>query len=234
MAAMRSQWNAHGEELFLDSPNVLTYHFGFKLTANNETHVRQAFDIVANQVALRPRSWPKAYALRMEQGILDTNLETLFVAAAGRRNNPAEAMAQSPADQWVAVHSADDPQWNQVQISPDARARVCQELAEGRVALVQRKPLATPAGDSIAWWVVDPATGGAIGIGPNGFGGAMGEYTAMLQRITVFVEENKTWICMGKITWQAASIVATMLGLPGASAIASDISNVLTAVCAEP
>jgi hypothetical protein len=234
MAAMRCQWNAHRQELFLDSPNVLTYHFGFKLTAANETHVWQAFDIVANQLAVRPRSWAQAYGLRMEQGILDTNLETLFVAAAGRRDNAAEAMAQSPADQWVTVHSADDPQWNQVQISPDARARVCQDLAEGRIALVPFKPLATGAGDSIAWWVVDPATGGAIGKGPNGFGGAMGEYSAMLQRITVFVEENKTWICMGKITYEAASYVAIMLGMPGVGTIASDISNVLTAVCGEP
>jgi hypothetical protein len=234
MAAMRCQWNPHGQELFLDSPNLLTYHFGFKLTATNETHVWQAFDIVANQLAVHPRSWPKAYALRLEQGILDTNLETLFVASAGRRDNAAEAMALAPADQWVAMHSADDPQWNQVQISPDARARVCQELTDGRVVLVPRKPLATPAGESIAWWVVDPATGGAIGKGPNGFGGAMGEYAAMLQRITVFVEENKTWICMGKITYEAAGYVAIMLGMPGAATIASDISNVLTAVCAEP
>lgn len=234
MAAMRHQWNPHGQDLFIDSPNLLTYHFGFKLSPTNEAHVWQAFDIVANQVAVQSKAWPKAYALRLEQGILDTNLETLFVSAAGRHDNAAEAFALAPADQWVAVHSADDPQWSQVQISPDARERICRDLAAGRVALVPRKPLATAAGESVAWWVIDPTTGGAIGMGSNGFGGAMGEYAAMLDRIAVFVEENKTWICMGKIYYGAVSMVAIMLGLPGGAAVASDISNILDAICGEP
>ena len=62
----------------------------------------------------------------------------------------------------------------------------------------------------------------------------MGEYGAVLDRIAVFVEENKTWICMGKIYLRGGGHGGIMLGLPGGATVANDISNILTAVCGEP
>jgi hypothetical protein len=234
MAVLRRQWNPQGQELYFDRINLLTYHFGMRLGTGDETRVFQAFDIVENQLAVLPRASGGTYQARLAQGILDTNLETMFISAAGRRDNAAEAFAASSSDQWVAIRTADDSRLNGLDLSDNVREQVRRDLSDGQIALVPRKPVATTHGQSTAWWVIDPATGATIGKGPQGYGGVMAEYSAMLQRIAVFVEENRVWICLGKTCYSAAALVATMLGLPIASTVLNDISNILTAVCAEP
>jgi hypothetical protein len=234
MAVLRRQWNPRGRELYFDRINLLTYHFGMRLGPGNETRAWQAFDIVENQLGVRPQAWDGAYAARLSQGILDTNLETMFVSAAGRRDNAADALAASSSDQWVAIRTADDSKLNGVDLPDNVREQIRRDLASGQVVLAPRRPVSSAGGESTAWWVIDPVTGAAMGKGPQGYGGVMGEYSAMLQRIAVFVEENRVWICLGKTCYSAAALVATMLGLPIASTVLNDISNILTAVCAEP
>lgn len=228
MAALRCQWSRRRDDLYLDGLNLLTYHVGLGLVAGNQTRVRMAFDIVANQLAVRPRAWVDAKAIRLAQGVLDTNLETQFVEAGGQRDNAAEAFAASSPDKWVVLRSVDDPRWAKVQLPDDVRARIRAELQNGRIALAPQKPIAAAGGESSAWWVIDPVTGTTLGIGPRGYGVSMIDYA---QQVAAFVVRNRAWICAGRSVFKAASMIAVVLGLPETAEITGGINQVLYIYC---
>jgi hypothetical protein len=113
--------------------------------------------------------------------VLDTNA----VALLGGRNetveNTAEIFAQARAQgiEWLPIRSASDPAWRQVELPPDMRARVEQDLAAGSMVLVPEKPVQLGSRPVSGWWRIDPGSGQVLGMMESGEGQAVNEYTML-------------------------------------------------------
>ena len=90
---------------YIDRPNVLTRHI-YLSAADGRLSLRDATDIVANEVGVDLRV-EDAVAVRLEQGVVDTNAEALIrVELRTIIGNSGSAFA-APGE-WVALTSAND------------------------------------------------------------------------------------------------------------------------------
>ena len=65
----RLGWGRHGPDVYLNCPNVLSYHKAFKLE-KDQIGLCQGFDIVVNDVQFYPGKHLNPFAVRLEQGVL--------------------------------------------------------------------------------------------------------------------------------------------------------------------
>jgi hypothetical protein len=172
LALVRSEMNPGRGDVYLDRPNILSRHLRLQPGKKGSIVLEQGLDIVANEVAVRPSSTVDPFQARLQQGVLDTNLEALLLAGEGAVNNTAELFAEAgSAGGWIVVRSAEDPAWQKAQLSSDVRARVEADLKAGYVALVPGRENAR-GGAKAGWWRVDPRTGDILGMGERGWGSA--------------------------------------------------------------
>ena len=75
------------------------------------------------------------------------------------------------------------PDWGQVNLPEDARARIAKDLAAGCVAVVPVKQVEINGRPSVGWWRVDPNTGDALAMTEDG-GSTATEYS-LLVRLSV-------------------------------------------------
>jgi hypothetical protein len=185
LEAARWAWSRSGDDLYLDRPNVLSYHTRIRPEGPNELVLCQGFDIVSNSVAVRPGSGKDGRSLRLEQGVLDTNAEALLTPDCGKLENAAEilAAARKQGVGWTLIRSAADSAWQSLALPADVRARIQQDLAAGNVVLVPSKAAET----GIGWWRIDPKTGQTLGIGARGWGQSTTEQVVLASRIGVRV-----------------------------------------------
>ncbi len=149
--------------------------------ANGEVIYGEGFDIVANEIAILPGAKVDPFRARLEQGIADTNAESLLNQSEGKTANPGDILAS--AGSAALIRHADDPALSN--LSADARARIAADLSKGYVVLLpkgtsQPAPSVTAGHDDVCWWRVDPTTGDTLGIGGNGWGPSMAEYALMM------------------------------------------------------
>jgi hypothetical protein len=169
LAMARYDWSKQKRDVYLDSINVLTYHSMMKPSDKDGIVGCEGYDIVANDVAVRPGI--EAGQARLAQGVLDTAAEALIIGRCGKVHNTSELTAVSPND-WQLVRSPDALASAASQLPADVQKRIAQDLAAGYAVLL---PKAVPADHSPAWWRIDPMTGNALGFGENGWGAAMTE-----------------------------------------------------------
>jgi hypothetical protein len=170
--------------LYIDRPNVLSTHNYLDSDSTGALFLCRAFDLVANDVAMTFRGL-SAHAARLQQGVLDTNLEAILATGLSSgipiTGNAAEALLKPNGHfAWEIIRSGDDPSINRFRFNSDDFVRAREDLNAGYVIVVQKPDESSSTG---SWWRVDPHTGQTIGIGPRGWGQAV--ETQLIRRVTV-------------------------------------------------
>jgi hypothetical protein len=186
LAVARSAWSAAPERMYFDRPNLFAHWRGLRPGEQSRVLAREDLDIVSNHLAVRGADPAAAFQARLEQGVLDTNVEMVLLskcAGCGIRGNAAHLFGAGPArnEPWlVLAPRARVP--DALALRPHVRARVNASAATGAIVALGFAPDAT-AGDSVAWWTVDPRSGRALGIGPDGYGQSSVDYATLTQNI---------------------------------------------------
>jgi hypothetical protein len=177
LAQARFDWSRFARQIYIDQPNILTRHT-FLVPAGDRITLGLATDIVAAEVGVDLLA-PDPFAIRIEQGVLDTNAEALLRSGAPAGSNTGEAFVARGA--WVMLASTDDPQLAALRLPDDARRGIEQELAGGYVVVAPRAPVPLASGAYVGWWHVDPASGHTLGMASNGWGQDLPEFALILK-----------------------------------------------------
>jgi hypothetical protein len=202
LALARAEWSSQRGKLYIDRPNILTHYLRPRAGAEDGVVVCRGFDIVSNEMAVHLGAAGAAIdpvRARIEQGVLDTNVEAMILAGGcAQVENTAEVFRS--AGDWVTVAAGNRAALAGTRLPPDARARMERDLAAGYTLLVPREPIRREGGvAAVAWWRVDPTTGHTLGISEDGRGGASTELTLTNILIVVLVASTIRcmWIYMG-------------------------------------
>ena len=159
---------------YMDRPNILAHWR--RMRSNDGTRIfrREDYDIVANHVAARGTDAATTSRIRLEQGVLDTNVEAALAVcidceARGNTSDVFAASATVPRP-WTALPPKSSlPQ--SVRVAAEVRERINRASAAGLIVVLPSDMGANGnAGEDIAWWTIDPPTGRTLGIGPDGLG----------------------------------------------------------------
>ncbi|MBK5298400.1 MAG: hypothetical protein JJE40_14700 [Vicinamibacteria bacterium] len=185
LALARFEWSNSGGRTYIDTPNILTRHTFFAPVAKSFKLV-VATDIVANEIGV-DLMVDSPFAVRLEQGVLDTNAEAILASDRPDASNAGSAFADSRS--WTTLRGPGDPQLGTLELADDVRRRMADDLAAGYLVVAPRAPVTVGAGAFAGYWRVNPATGHTLGIGSTGYGQEMVEYliTAVLAiELTMF------------------------------------------------
>jgi hypothetical protein len=168
LALARLDWGSSPQDVFIDRPGLLTAHTRFA-RQGTETVVRSAIDIVGNWIGV---SLPvtDAFALRLAQGVLDTNAEAFLQPGPLRFDNTADAFISS--EFWVAIQPGDDAAVAELQLSDDVRQRIRNDLAAGNAVVAPKSPVPGEPQPFSGWWRIDPISGDTLGLSASGWGSA--------------------------------------------------------------
>jgi len=193
LAVARREWGRFRGDVYMNRPNIISYHKYFRRNTEGKLLSRQGFDIVANDVAVRPGL--ESFLVRLEQGVLDTNSEALLMGPGINVENTAEILAKGSGGsmEWLTIRSVRDQVLQGLSLPVDVRARIEQDLASRHVTLVPKKlPSLDDAG--VGWWRIDPETGQTLGIMETGWGQTAVEY--WLKNIYTLAVVGCTLRCM--------------------------------------
>lgn len=167
VALARFEWSRVGRFVFNDRINVIARHTVL-VAEGAGISARSVTDIVANEVgvALGARD---GFAVRLEQGVTDTNAEALLGFGRPLTGNTADAYANTAG--WTTLRSTADV--GSIRREASAKRHLTTDLEAGRLIVAPRAPVAGAAGTFTGWWRVDPATGDTLGIAGNGRGQAV-------------------------------------------------------------
>jgi len=166
LALARMKWGKQ-EEVFLNRPNILTTHT-YARPSGKGIVMRDATDIVANQVGVS-LSAHDGFASRLEQGVLDTNAESLVRMAEKTLDNAGDAFADSR--RWKAIGSNQDAAaLGKLDLAEDVRQQIAADLSGGYEVVAPESAVSMKGQLFSGWWRIDRATGDALGYGSNGWG----------------------------------------------------------------
>jgi hypothetical protein len=222
--------------MVLDRPNLVALHRRLVMSADGKPRVRQTIDIIFNDLTPRPSAQTSAFAARLQQGVLETQLESAVLAPRGRRMNTAALFAASDGaaggsvQPWLIVRSTKDAQFAGLHLKPDTLARISADLDAGFVVIAPADPVPVKGGTAQGWWRIDPRTGNCVGMMSDGTGAEMAEEAAILHHVLLGLEVLNTANCIGDnignsfkelgcVTCGAISIVLDVM-LPGHSGVA--------------
>jgi hypothetical protein len=172
-----------GDAVFVASPNVLSRHIYPASLGGARIALRDATDIVANEVGVDLRV-KDAFATRFEQGVFDTNAETFLQAEPKVAANTANAFAAST--EWVTLTPASHAQLETLRFSDDDRRRIALDLDAGATVVAPRRPVRLAGEDFVGWWRIDPARGDVLGVDGRGWGQASAGYVLLLSTVIGF------------------------------------------------
>jgi len=177
LALARAGLSRDPAKLYCDRPNILSYHTYVRLDPEDKVLYCQGFDIVANELAIRPGSGVDSFSTRVVQGILDTNAEAVLLSGCGKVDSTASILADASRQgiEWLTVRDTKSPAWQKANLPKDLRARIAKDLAAGYVVVIPSKLLHMENRPMGAWWRVDPITGTALGMGDRGWGQTLDE-----------------------------------------------------------
>jgi hypothetical protein len=201
LALARTTLSPVGDRVFLDRPNVFSFHRRIRPGAAAQVVVSKSLDIVRNDVAVRSAEGQEVVTVRLAQGVADTAAEVFALggncSGCGPVANVSElrVSAEQQGDSWVSIHRLDDPAWREVTLDANARQRVEDDLRAGYVVLVPPRPVAAAGGTAVGWWRVDPRSGSTLGVMQSGHGQAMTELA--LQFVALGAGVAQAYSCMG-------------------------------------
>ena len=186
LALAREALSPVKNDVYIDSPNVLSFHRRLGPADDGQLIRSNSLDIIANDVSARRDSDP--LRARLTQGVVDTAAESLFVVGChecGPADNVSNMLlASSEAGvEWFPVRRLDDLAGGNFGLSDDARYRVEQDLNAGYVVLLPKRPVDIAGRDLVGWWRVHPISGATLGIMESGEGVAIVEYLKQKQAI---------------------------------------------------
>lgn len=181
LAFARLEWSRFSDAIYVDRIGLLTRH-RHAGPIGDRIAMRGAVEIVARDigVSLVERD---AFSIRLEQGVLDTNAESLWWLGEGL-NNTAEAY-NSSAD-WITLGSAQSGDVDRLSLPADARVRIKQDLASGLLVVAPKKPVRRGNDSFAGWWGINPTTGATFGTTGNGWAQCGTEYSTHLVVIGQF------------------------------------------------
>jgi hypothetical protein len=182
LALARFEWSRVGGEIHIDRTNLFTRHTFFA-PAQQGFKLVMATDIVANDIGVDIMS-DNPFAVRLEQGVLDTNAEAILASDQPNASNAGWVFAGS--DGWMTLRTPREPQLSALRLPDDVRSRIVDDLAAGYIVVAPSRPIAVGADAFAGWWRVNPATGHALGMGSTGWGQEFVEYLVTLQASMVF------------------------------------------------
>jgi hypothetical protein len=179
----------------------LALHARIGPDAAGTTTMFTAFDVVANDVAIRRGSNVDAFQTRLAQGVADTVAESVLLSTAGGPVRGAAAAFDAAIARGEALLTLRSPKdldgAAASQIPPTVRHLVARDLADG-YAVVMPSANSTTFG----WWRVDPQTGHTIGIGGPGWGAALTELAIKDKILISAAIAAITWgLCQGKMSY---------------------------------
>jgi hypothetical protein len=167
LSAMRLQYGVAGNAVFVGRTNILTRH-RFFAPKDGRVAAMDAIDIVANDVDV-DLATADAFRVRLQQGVFDTNIETLG-GLGQTTSNVAQAFAASR--EWVNIAPGQRAAVDTLNVPMDIRQRIGEDVDAGYTVVAPQRPAADQTGE---WWRIDPVSGSALGVGPNGWGAAIFE-----------------------------------------------------------
>jgi hypothetical protein len=179
LAIARVALSPVNDDVYLDRPNVFSYHERIRLDDDGGLIRSNSLDIVASDVAVRPSAEP--FHVRLVQGLVDTAAENLSIGGC-HECSPAEnvselrAFSQSAEMGWLPVRTLDELARRDLSLSDDARRRIEQDIRAGYAVLLPARPVTVEGRIHLGWWRIDPASGSTLGLMESGEGQAMTEY----------------------------------------------------------
>jgi hypothetical protein len=165
------------------SPNVVLFHRRLSLAASAIVETSE-IDIVHADAA--PRR--DAFQTRLAQGVSDSVQEGVQLVAVPVVRNAAAIHAEDIATgkAWSRVDPQDSARLGAAGVPADFRAWLEADLAAGNIVVAPADLAAAAAAGRLAWWRIDPRTGTALGMLPDGSGASMVErahhYVAMIDK----------------------------------------------------
>jgi hypothetical protein len=144
-----------------------------------------------------------AFSARLEQGVVDSNLETLFARDNAGAVGAADLYRRSASQgvKWVALRpgaAGTAPDWARVQLPENERALIAGDLAAGQVAVVPVRPVEANGKPCVGWWRIDPVSGETLAMTEAGGADAV-EYPMVVRLVIAAAVGEWTYIgCGGK------------------------------------
>jgi hypothetical protein len=172
LAMGRLQWSAQSSQVFINQPNLLTSHHYFSPQGSGLV-MRHATDIVANEIGVDLQA-DSPFAVRVAQGVLDTNAESLARPDEVTFGNAGEAYAARR--DWVTVASGKDAaSLHGIGLPDDTRQMIMADLSAGYATVAPPAAVPMPKEPFAGWWRIDPVSGDTLGFGANGWGAELAE-----------------------------------------------------------
>jgi hypothetical protein len=168
--ALERRWlSPVSADRYLDRINVLSAFSRPEIEQNVLTS-QETLDIANNEIAVSPAA-ADPNRVRLEQGVADTFAEQAALPDAQTGQNTADLFTAYGAhgERPVAVLRGGNPSSQRLQISPDALARVDDDIAAGYVVVAPTQVVELDGKERFGWWRVDPRSGTSIGVMGSGY-----------------------------------------------------------------
>ncbi len=177
LAHQRHNLSPHRDRIAIDGLNLLGY-VNQPGWGEDGPVLQEGFDIIHNAVTVLPGQDVDARAVRLMQGVLETNLEAALHQTDRPIINTADqfAAAMGRGQNWRAIDDIEALGDAAAAIDADTRIHIEAALAAGHTIILAEAP---QADQPLTWWRVDPATGDALGMGPDGRGSALLEHITL-------------------------------------------------------
>lgn len=201
LASARQNWGQPPGLLYIAQPNIFARHVFPTGGLDGPRGIAEAIDLVANEIDVRPADRSVQLA-RLEQGVLDANLEAVLLGPTSGRLSTADSFGSGEqTEPWVTVRTPED--LARLALVPDLRARIETALRGGYVALVARP--GTEGTTKTGWWRIDPRTGSALAVGNRGWGQAMTEKITVSVLVGLVTFQVCMWVATGRGEWEGAT-----------------------------
>jgi hypothetical protein len=174
----RTAWSPVSGQLYVDRLGLLTQHRHPALMGN-EFGMRGAVDVAMGEMGVS-LDVPDAFAVRLRQGVFDTNAEGLWWSGVASLNT-GEVFGASKG--WTAITPAERERLGDLKLPDDARWRIGQDLAAGLTVVAPETAIPVSGERYVGWWRIDPVTGATRGMSGNGWGQCNAEYSVNVRTV---------------------------------------------------
>jgi hypothetical protein len=176
MALARARFGWKGKGVFLDHPNLISFHSQLNLNPEGELVKYRSMDIIENDISVLQE---QDFFIRLGQGVLDTNIESLIMPPGDKILNTSEVFNEGSG--WIALTGPEDKGFKNLELDRDSHERIKQDLENGFLVVAPTNAFKINGEEYTTWWRVDPETGHTLGIGTYGQGQAIAEYVEVAQ-----------------------------------------------------
>lgn len=185
-ALHRYQGNPHRDQVCANAVNIANFRSQVSEDKDGRLVWRRVFDIVNNDVAVRPDSQVDDAVVRLHQGVADTVAEqlTLMPSIFHQNTSYLTAISGGQGIHWRLVKDDQDPLLASPEWPPDVRERIRRDLKAGCALVAPERPIMVEETAQLGWWRVNRQTGQTLGIMDTGF------HQEMPEDVLV---ESETW-----------------------------------------